>query len=225
MGYDIDLKQISLGQYKNILKTADLLPSRIILKDNAEVIFSILQKQNIPNLHDLMKALNSKQKLHEFSSKNRIDINYLTILVRELKSYRRKPNFFRDIPSLSQTLVTKLEMAGYNNTRQLFGKILTPANRRELAKQLRVQEKVILKLAKLTDLSRIRWVNHTFAYVLYEAEYDTTEKVAQAESQKLYDDIKELNIKQKIYKGHIGLNDMKRCIDSAKDLPLDIKYE
>ncbi len=34
MGYYIDLEKISIEDYNGILKLADLLPSRMILKDN-----------------------------------------------------------------------------------------------------------------------------------------------------------------------------------------------
>lgn len=76
----------------------------------------------------------------------------------------------------------------------------------------------------MVDLSRIRWVNHTFAYVLYEAGYDTTEKVANANYKELYEVIKQLNKERKFHPAHIGLRDMKRCVEAAKGLSLDIEY-
>jgi hypothetical protein len=67
-------------------------------------------------------------------------------------------------------------------------------------------------------------VNHTFAYVLLEAGYDTAEKVADADYQELYEKVKKLNEEREIYKGPIGVHDMKLCVDAAKDLTLDIEY-
>jgi hypothetical protein len=81
-----------------------------------------------------------------------------------------------------------------------------------------------MKLTKLTDLSRIKWVNHTFAYVLLEAGYDTAEKVANADSQKMYEIIKQLNKERENYNAHIGERDMKMCIESAKGLSFEIEY-
>ncbi|MCK4732829.1 MAG: hypothetical protein KAT65_10280, partial [Methanophagales archaeon] len=69
-----------------------------------------------------------------------------------------------------------------------------------------------------------RWVNHTFAYVLLEAKYDTVEKVANADYKELYETIKQLNDERELYKGHIGLHDMKLCVEAAKDVSLDIEY-
>ena len=82
----------------------------------------------------------------------------------------------------------------------------------------------MLKLAKLTDLSRIRWVNHTFAYVLLESGYDTVEKVANADYKELYTTIKQLNEERKIYNAHIGERDMKMVIESAQGLDFEIEY-
>ena len=81
-----------------------------------------------------------------------------------------------------------------------------------------------MTLTKLTDISRIRWVNHTFAYVLLEAGYDTVEKVANADSQELYETVKKLNSERKIYNAHIGVRDMKRVIEFAGDLAREIAY-
>jgi len=77
---------------------------------------------------------------------------------------------------------------------------------------------------KLIDLSRIRWVNHTFAFVLYESGYNTAEKVATADPEKLYEKVKKLNDERKFFPAHIGLTDMKRCVEAAQLVPFDIEY-
>ena len=110
---------------------------------------------------------------------------------------------------------------GIRNTLQLFDKILTPQSRRAFSQQTGIRESKVLRLAKLTDLSRIRWVNHTFAYVLLEAGYDRTENVARADYKDLYEKVKKLNEEREIYKGHIGLHDMKLCVEAARDVSLD----
>ena len=81
-----------------------------------------------------------------------------------------------------------------------------------------------MKLTKLTDLSRIRWVNHTFAFVLLEAGYDTVEKVANSDYKELYEKVKKLNEERNLYKGHIGLHDMKLCVEAAQDVSFEIEY-
>lgn len=224
MGYYINLKNISLDEYKEILKSADLLPSRLILKSNIDEVFSIIQMQEIENVDELKKVLRNKIKLQDFSQKSGIDENYLKILIREINSYRQSPNKIKDFPGLSKNAIVKLENIGIKNTFHLFDRILTSQRRKELSNQTGISEKEIIRLAKLTDLSRIRWVNHTFAYVLLEAGFDTTEKVACADYKNLYNKVRELNEEREIFKGHIGLHDMKLCVEAAKNVSFEIEH-
>ncbi len=224
MGYYINLEKISLEEYKKILKSEDLLPGRMLLKENIDNNFELLEKQGIKNVAELLDSSKTKKKLQEFSLKSSLDENYLTILIREIKSYHQPPNKLADFPELSEEVISKLEGLAIKNTAQLFEEVLTHEQRTALAQQTGVDYKTILRLTKLTDLSRIRWVNHTFAFVLYEADYDTAKKVADANYEKLYETIKQLNEQRKIYKGSIGKHDMKLCVKAAKDLSPDIKY-
>jgi hypothetical protein len=224
MGYYVDLENISINKYKEILKSADLLPSRMILKDNIDHNFSVLNNQKVQNVEELMEILKSKNKLQDFSKRSGLSEEFLTILIREIKSYRQTPNKLKDFPCIAGDVVTELENVGIRNTLQLFDKVITIQGRKDISSQTGIKDDEVLKLTKLADLSRIRWVNHTFAYVLLEAKYDTAEKVANADFNELYEAVKQLNEKRNLYKGHIGLHDMKLCIEAAKDLSLDIKY-
>ena len=224
MGYYINIEKITLDDFKNILKSADLIPSRMVLKENINANFDILKHQNYKNIDEILNNFKNKKKIHDFSEMSGLNENYLTILVREIKGYRQKPNKIKDFPCITEKVALKFENIGIKNTFQLYDKLLTPEKRREISEQIEVDEKEILKITKLTDLCRIRWVNHTFAYVLHEAKYDTVEKVQNADYKELYATIKLLNKEKKLYKGIIGKNDMKRCVDGAKNLSLDVKY-
>lgn len=224
MGYYIDLKSISIDKYKEILKASDLLPSRLILKDNIDSNFDLITNQKVQYVDELLNMLKNKKKLQDFSRQSGLNDDYLTILIREIKSYRQNPNRIKDFPSIADDVILKFENIGIKNTLQLFDKVLTSKSRLEISKQAGINENEVLKITKLTDLSRIRWVNHTFAYVLFEAEYDTVEKVANADYKDLYETVKRLNEDRKIYKGHIGLHDMKLCVEAAKDVSLEIEY-
>ncbi len=224
MSYYIDLQSISLDEYKEILKSADLIPSRMVLKENIDAIFDAINTQKIENVEELRAALKTKNRLQDFSKQSGIPEDYLGTLLREVNGYRYRPNKIKDFPGISENTILKLKNLGTKNTLQLFDKILTPQSRNELSTQTGISEPEMLKLAKLTDLSRIRWVNHTFAYVLLEAGYDTAEKVADADYKALYETVKKLNEEREIYKGHIGVHDMKLCVDAAKDVSLEIEY-
>lgn len=224
MGYYIDLKSISIDRYKEILKTTEFIPSWKILEKDIDKKLDIIKKYNVKNLDELIIALKDKDKVREFAKKSGLQENYLEVLKRVVNGYRQKPNRIKDFTGITEDTVAKLEKAGIKNTLKLYDTILTDEIRDALSKRTGISKSEILKLAKLTDLSRIRWVNHTFAYVLFEAGYDTAEKVANADYQELYKTIKQLNEERKIYNAHIGVRDMKMCVDAAKGLDFEVEY-
>lgn len=225
MGYYIDLKKISIEKYKSILGSMDLLPSWKILENNIEENLERIQKLDIHNLDELTQAIKTKNKLQDFSQKSGLSVEYLTILRRVINGYIPKPNKFRDFPNIDERIVKKLEAINVKNTLQLYDKVLTLKQRTNLSNTTKISLEQLDRLARLTDLSRIKWVNHTFAYVLYESGFQSAEEVAKADYKEIYEKVKAVNLEQKIYKGTVGLNDMKRCVEAAKGLDFEIKYK
>ncbi|MBI9109503.1 MAG: DUF4332 domain-containing protein [Spirochaetales bacterium] len=224
MGYYVDLKSISIDEYKDILKSTELIPSWKILEKNIEENLDAIKNQNLKNLDELLTALKSKDNIKILSEKCGLPEKYLEVLKRVVNGYRQKPNRLKDFPVISEEVIEKLEKLGIKNTLKLYEMILTADKREVLSKTTGIDKNEILKLTKLTDLSRIRWVNHTFAYVLLESGYDTVETVAKANYKILYTTIKKLNKEKKIYNAHIGERDMKMVIESAQELNIEIEY-
>ena len=224
MGYYINLSRISLEQYIIKLKTGYLPPSRKLLLDDIENLFQRIKNQGIENVEELRIALKTKKKLEEFSVKNRLPLEYLVILIREINSSIPKPNKIKDFPDISPEVIEKLELIGVKHTLQLYERVRTSFNRKKLVADTGISYEVILRLTNLTDLSRVRWVNHTFAFMLYEAGYKTVKELADANAIELHKAIKDLNNEREFFKGNIGLNDIRICINAAKEVPQDIKY-
>lgn len=224
MGYSIDLKNISIDKYKEILKSSELIPSWKDLEKDIDKNLNIIKKKNIKNLDELLIALKDKDRIREFSKQSGLPENYLAVLKRVVNGYRRKPNRIKDFPCISENIVHKLEKIGIKNTMRLYGEVLTSAKRNELSRKIGLGDNEIMVLTKLTDLSRIRWVNHTFAYVLLEAGYDTAKKVASTDYQELYETVKQLNKEREIYNAHIGVRDMKMVVNAAKMLDFEVEY-
>ncbi len=220
MGFYIDLEKISMDEYREKLKAADLLPSRMILKEEIDARFDKLKLQQIENVEELRKVLSNKSKLKDISEKSGISVDYLRILIREVNSYRQKPTKILDFPGISKSIVRKLNDQGIRDARQLFDHILTKQIRESLSQKAGIPMNEIVRLSRLVDLSRIRWVNHTFAYVLLEAGYDSTEKVVNADYKELYEIVKKLNEYREIYNATIGLHDMKLTVEAARDVSL-----
>ena len=224
MSYYIDLKKISIDNYKEILKTANLIPSWMVLKENIDTNLDLMKKHNFQNLDELLSALKNKSRLQELSRQSGLSENYLSVLKRVINGYQPKPNRIKDFPNISEVVAAKLEDLKLRNTLKLYEEIRSPEKRKELSEKTGITEDEMMKVTKLTDLSRIRWVNHTFAYVLMEAGYDTAQKVAGADYQEMYETIKQLNRERKIYNAHIGVNDMQMVVEAAKTLDFDIEY-
>ena len=224
MGYYVDLRSISIDKYKDILKSTELIPSWKILEENIDGNFDAIKSQNLKNLDELLTALKSKDNIKMLAEESGLPEKYLEVLKRVVNGYRQKPNRLKDFSYVGEDAIEKLEKLGIKNTLKLYEMILTADKREALSMNTGIDKKEILKLTKLADLSRIRWVNHTFAYVLLESGYDTVEKVGKADYKKLYSTIKQLNEKRKIYNAHIGERDMKMIIDSAQELDIEIEY-
>lgn len=225
MGYYIDLEQISIDSYKELLKNSELIPSWRILEENIDKNLTTLQNNGINNLNELLTTLKTKEQIEAFSKQSGLSENYLTILKRMVNGYRQKPNRLKDFTCINQDTIAKLDSIGIKNTAKLYDQVLSGEKRKKLGKETGIPNDEILILTKLADLSRIRWVNHTFAYVLLEAGYDTAYKVAHADYIEVYETVKQLNEERKIYNAHIGIRDMKMVVDAAQLLDFEVNYE
>jgi hypothetical protein len=225
MSYYIDLSKISIKNYQEKLKSSYLPPSRMILKENNTEELNYFNNLGIKNIQDLLKVLKDKQKFSEINSQNIFPNNYLTILLRELNSILPKPIKLSDFKNISKDAIVKLEAHKIKNTIKLFDKILTPESREELSHNLNISKEDIMKLTRLTDLSRVRWVGATFAWVLLELGVDTVEKLSKSNPIELHIRVNLFNKEKATYKAQIGLNDIRIVVDLAKEISFDIVYE
>lgn len=224
MGYYIDLEKISIDEYRLKLESAYLPPSRMILKDKPEERFRYFKNFGIKNVKELLQLLKKKDKFAELQKVDCLSGNYLTILLRELNSTLPKPNKIADFAGISRETVNKLASRGITNTEKLYDLIITNDKRHDLALSTGIKDSDILELSGLTDLSRIKWVGATFARMLYDLGIDTAEKASKSDPVDLHFRINELNKSNSIFKGHIGLNDIKIFVNAAKEIPFDIEY-
>jgi hypothetical protein len=224
MGYYVDLEKISIDDYRIKLESAYLPPSRLILKDKLDERFGYFKSIGITNVKELIQILKKKDKLAVLSKVDCLSGDYLKILLRELNSTLPKPNKIADFTGIPQDTVDKLENIGIKNTEKLYGNVLTKSDRQKLADSTGIGNKDILELTKLTDLSRIKWVGVTFARMLYDLKIDTAEKASKYDPVDLHSMINKLSKEKRIYKGQIGLNDIKLFINAAKEIPFEIEY-
>lgn len=224
MGYYIDLEKITIDDYRIKLESAYLPPSRMILKDKLDERFEYFKSIRIKNIKGLIQLLKKKDKFTELSRIDCLSEEYLTILLRELKSTLPKPNKIDDFNIISKGSVEKLEKIGIKNTEKLFDSVITKTDRQKLADSTGIDYADILELTKLSDLSRIKWVGVTYAQMLYNLGVDTVEKISKSDPLDLHARINKMIKEHNIFKGAIGLNDVQILVETANELSLEIEY-
>jgi hypothetical protein len=224
MGYYIDLEKIAIDVYRTKLESAYLPPSRMILKDKLDERFGYFKSIGIKNVSELIHLLKKKDKFAELSKIDCLSGDYLTILLRELNSTLPKPNKIADFAIVSIDTIVRLEKIGITNTERLYDKVIKKSDRQKLAFSAGIGERDILELTKLTDLSRIKWVGVTYAQMLYDLGVDTAEKVSKSDPIDLNSRINQIIKEKNIFKGTIGLNDVKILVEAATEIPLEIEY-
>jgi hypothetical protein len=223
MSYSIDFSKVTLEEYKKDIQKKSFIPSRQILKDKVDIHFSAFEKAKIRNIEELLSIICNKKSKEELLKDKNISEEYLTVLIRELKSIQSKPLKLSEFNWISKSTINSIEKAGISNTKILYERLAKADERKQFSRIAGVDEKEILELLKLSDLTRIQWVNPTFAHVLYAAGFDTVWKVSKADYEDLYKKITLKNEEMKLYKGKIGLNDMKLCIEAAKSIDAEIE--
>jgi DNA-directed RNA polymerase specialized sigma subunit len=224
MPYSIDLSSISIFYYKTKLKSSDLLPSRMLLKENIDERFKYFENMGIKNIRELQQTLKKKSKFSELAKVSFFNEEYLKILLREINSIHPKPNKFKEFTGILPNTVLKLEKMGIKDTSKLYDRVKTPVSRKELANFAGISDPEVLELTKLTDLSRIKWVGVSFARMLYDVGIDTVEKAANSDYVELHKQINQIIKERDTYKIQIGLNDIKLFVNAAKEVPLEIEY-
>ncbi len=224
MGYYINLEKISCNDFRNKLKSAYLPPSRLILKDNLDEQFDYFTDIGVTNLKALVQLLKNKNKLAELLKHDCFTQEYLKVLLRELNSMHPKPNKIAEFVDIAQNTLDNLTKIGITTTEKLYEKVLNKIDRQKLAEANGIDYHDILKLTKLADLSRIKWVGVTYAQMLYNLGFDTVEKVSEAHPNDLHLKINRLIKENNIFKGTIGINDVRILIESANELSIDIEY-
>lgn len=222
--YHINLENFSIEKYQKVLEQSEMIPSRMILKEQIGERIKCLKKHGIKNLQDIINVLKASKNVKEFAKKSGLPNDYLAILIREVNSYQPKPVNLNKFTGIKKEVTNKLGKFGLKNTRHLFEKIKTKKERYELAKQENISSEEIMELVKLTDISRVKWIGPIFARIFYDSGTDTAEKISKSKAENLFKKLVEINNKKKYTKGKFTVKDIQLCINVAKDVPKVIKY-
>lgn len=92
--------------------------------------------------------------------------DYLTLLSREVNSYRSKPVALSKLDVFTEAELDRLAAAGIRSTKNLYERAATRSQRAELLRQLDVADDRLLAAVELSNLVRINGVGPAFAHFL-----------------------------------------------------------
>jgi hypothetical protein len=206
MEYNLDLRNLSIEDYKELLKNQNLLPGRRILLLNIDQNFEIIRNCKIKNVFELKKALSTSKRVILFASKSGLTENYLKILRRETGTFEQRPVLLKNFPGIAIGILSNLEVEGIKTSKDYYERY---SNKKD-------------ELFCLCDLARINGVGPLAARVFYEAGYQCVSDVAYADASVMLNKVTKINEAKHYYKANLGIKDMQFCIDFANLL---IKYD
>jgi len=218
--FTINTKTFSLKRLKHILETKDLLPGRVILKENIDQQFNILESAGLKSMYDLLEAIKNKKRLANFAEENGIDIEYLTILKREAASYISKPARIKDIPGMDKELVGILEENGLKNSKEYWIKMFAKKNREKFAVDNNLNSDCLTELIMLCDVLRMAGVGPLFARILLDVGLDSATKFLSFTPEETFRIVTAYLADSDYANVKLGLKDMVYCFELAKELPV-----
>lgn len=191
-----------------------MIPSRVILKEDIEKRFKILDSNGIKTLKALIDVLKTKPKIETFSKISGLSIEYLTILKREANSFLPKPINLKSFPKIDGQTVEALKKVGILNTKQFFNKVNIGKETDQIFKKTGVSVAKLNELATLSDLARLYGVGPVFASIIYGVGINSVESFVKYSASEFVE----------IYENKTGKradfseNDINFSIDLAKEL-------
>ncbi len=214
MTYSINLKNISLPAYRDILKAKQLPKSRRLLHQGINDIFALLQKGGFEDAEALLKGLGTPKKIEGVSMKTGVSAEYLALLKRELGGLEAKTMNLSEFPYLPQDIVSLLAEKRLKNSEDVYEYTQCFAAPQKLCGLSGISETQAREVCALCDLVRINGVGKVFAHILYDAGYRCLREIAEEDATHLRDNANSIGV-TKYDVEPLGVRDAQYCIDSA----------
>jgi hypothetical protein len=214
--FNLDPGQMTLDHFKELTRNKRLVPGRVALQEQMDERYEILERSGIESLGDLLRLLNTRSKIENFSKRSGLSADYLVLLRREAGSYLAKPFPLSDFPGIPYEYTESLKSKGIKSTSDLFEKLQSEHQQVEMAAGTGIPVYRLKELFSLCDLSRITGVGGLFARVIYEAGIRSLSEFAQTEASSQVMKYRSV-IKKYNYPAAIpGIDDIRYCIDYAR---------
>ena len=217
--YHIDLEKYSLQKFKENLRSREMIPSRVSLKDDLDDKFRIIENSDITNHKELIGTLKTKLKIEQYSKETGLSIEYLTLLNREAKSYLPNPIRLDKIPGVVSKYVKRLESVGIKNSRHLFNAAKGKAERERLSRITEIPIGVLNELVGLSDLSRAYGVGPVFARMIYDVGIKSIQEFVGYSAEDIIRVYEEKSQK----KADFGVNEIQFSLELARELDIAVE--
>ena len=122
------------------------------------------------------------------------------------------------ITGINKTNGTRLRKAGVGSVDSLLKNASTRKDRKVLSKETSIEEKTILKWAKVAELFRIKGVSSTYSQLLEKAGVDTINVLKTRNAQNLHEKIVQVNKRSQVVKVAPGVAKVNNWISHARRL-------
>ncbi|MDL2299710.1 DUF4332 domain-containing protein [Bacteroides sp. OttesenSCG-928-E20] len=129
-----------------------------------------------------------------------------------------------EIEGIGPVMGEKFRNAGVASTDALLAATLTKTDRKKLAEETGISEKLILKFANMADLFRITGVGQEFSELLEAAGVDTVPELAMRNAENLTAKMEEVNSEKKLTRRTPSLKEVQKWVEEAKELPRKLTY-
>lgn len=129
-----------------------------------------------------------------------------------------------EIEGIGPVMGEKLRNVGVDTTDKLLEATLTPSQRKKLAEETDISDKLILRFANMADLFRISGVGQEYAELLEAAGVDTVPELAQRNAANLAAKMEEVNEDKKLVRRTPPLASVEKWVEEAKTLPRALQY-
>ncbi|MDE6300775.1 MAG: DUF4332 domain-containing protein [Muribaculaceae bacterium] len=129
-----------------------------------------------------------------------------------------------EIEGIGPAYAEKLEAVGVKTTEALLERAATPKDRKKLAEETGISEKLILKWANHADLFRIKGVAGQFAELLEAAGVDTVKELRHRVAANLQPKLVEVNEAKNLCNRVPAVSEVEKMIEQAKELEPKLSY-
>ena len=222
--YAIDLAQISLDEFLEIMLSIELLPGRKFLLNNLSGTLVRFKQKGIFHLAALQQLLRDKNHYPALAKSLEVSQDFIVVLNREVNSYISKPVPLATLGVFSLAILERLEQNGIKSTKDLYENALSIKNRQDLMVRYEISEQQITTALELSDLLRINGVGPVFAKILLEIGITNTSAFLTTDTSELLEKYTAVNDGSRKYKSKLGTKDIEYCKRFCTKLDAEIEW-